>query len=331
MLQPRIAHHDRSRSRAITISHAARRSEAGESGPISAHVDCVLMTVDQNLMNRQRAYSVATTSFAQEIIFASLLLRIVMGGFPDMSTHKLSFHERREALVFKPDVPGKWLLSDESTKGKSSQIRFLLCFKHGDRLRATRTSFLQGVRELQWRQKDTLVKNCKADMHKRLFLMTSSQREPPTKKLRGAWLDVCPESDDVCFIGGGWESRLSIIRSRLGVRDGETSTKNFLSSLSWRGGMVSALVVWPSRTNVQTSRTRDDPRNTKRQLNASITVCMRVSVCCTNKQNLVFRALGRHSFIALLLKSVCHSYQFGAEKKNCCCKSRIFRMNVIFV
>ena len=43
------------------------------------------------------------------------------------------------------------------------------------------------------------------------------------------------------------------------------------------------------------------PRNTKQQLNASITLCMHVSVC-TDKQT--FHATGRHSFIVLVFKSV---------------------------
>ena len=81
-------------------------------------------------MNRERALH-NTTSFAQGIVFASLLLGIVIrSGFPDVSTHVHvhSFHERRRGehwfVFLKPDVPGKWLLSDELTKGKNSRIRF---------------------------------------------------------------------------------------------------------------------------------------------------------------------------------------------------------------
>ena len=78
--------------------------------------------------------------------------------------------------------------------------------------------------------------------------------------------------------------------------------------------MASALVKrTTSRTsNTKTSRTRDDPRNTKRQLNASLVVCTPVSVCCTNEQ--LFQATGWHSFIILLLKSVCGSDHFAAKK-----------------
>ena len=58
MVQPRVAE---SRSIAIASNHnpAARRSGAGESGPISANIGFVLMTVDQidqNIINRQRLW-----------------------------------------------------------------------------------------------------------------------------------------------------------------------------------------------------------------------------------------------------------------------------------
>ena len=228
-------------------------------------------------------------------------------------------------VLLRPAVPGRWLLSHESTKGESSRIRCLLCSKHGDRLKASSTSFLQGVRELQWRPKETLVKNCKAVAHKRPFLVSSSRREPSTKILRGARFDAAQDSDNVCFVVGGWESRvnwsLDLDLAHAHMMLGHL--KNFLSSWSWRGGMASALVkrTTSCTNNIKTSRTREDPRNTKRQLNASLVVCTRVSICCTNEQ--IFHATGWHSFIILLLKSVCGSDHFAAEKKNCWSISRL--------
>ena len=65
--------------------------------------------------------------------------------FPNGRAHRFAF--------LKPEVPSEWLHSDESMKGKSSRIHCLLCSKHGDRLRATKTLFLQGVRKLQWKKR----------------------------------------------------------------------------------------------------------------------------------------------------------------------------------
>ena len=48
------------------------------------------------------------------------------------------------------------------------------------------------------------------------------------------------------------------------------------------------------------------PRNTKRQVNASITVCRDCAcVCLLHKETII---LTRHSFIVLVFKSVCGSY-----------------------
>ena len=69
-------------------------------------------------------------------------------------------------------------------------------------------------------------------------------------------------------------------------------------------------------TNVKFLRTwsRDDPKNMKQQqLNASITLCMRLSVYCTSKHT--FHAMVRHSFMVFVFKSECGSHHFAAEKK----------------
>ena len=68
-----------------------------------------------------------------------------------------------------------------SLTSRPGQGRCLSRSKYGDRLRATSTSFLQGVRELQW-NKDTLVKTYEADMHKRPLLMSSSRWETVNEK-----------------------------------------------------------------------------------------------------------------------------------------------------
>ena len=144
-------------------------------------------------------------------------------------------------------VPGEWLRSDELTRALESE-RCLSCSEYRDRLRATRTSFLQRVRELQW-NKDTLVKTYKADMHKRPLLMSSGRREPSTKKLRGA------------RYSGEWQRLLLRRMLRIMCQPIGRCPTSFLSSWSWRGGMVSALVErTTSRTNVKTSWTwsRDD-------------------------------------------------------------------------
>ena len=76
---------------------------------------------------------------------------------------------------------------------------------------------------------------------------------------------------------------------------------------------MSALVNRTHKCQNFTDMIERRPRNTKQQLNASITVCKCVSVCCTDKQTI--HAPGRHSFIALVFKSVCGSHHFAAEEK----------------
>ena len=93
------------------------------------------------------------------------------------------------------------------------------------------------------------------------------------------------KSDNACFAGGGsrsWNLDLAYMMMR-------HLQKNSLSSSSWRGGMA-LIRRTTSRKNVKTSWMRDAPRNAKPQLSASITVCMRLSVCYANKQT--FHALG---------------------------------------
>ena len=150
-VQPPIANRDRQQS----LSAATATADPAKAARISAHVVCVLITVDQNLIrNGQRAYSVTTTSFAnirKKSSSQSFLLRIVItSGFPDVSTHVCTFISRtagRNVSRFpSPMCPA----SGFSLTSRPGQERCLQsCSKNGDRLRATRTSFLQGVRELQ--------------------------------------------------------------------------------------------------------------------------------------------------------------------------------------
>ena len=98
---------------------------------------------------------------------------------------------------------------------------------------------------------------------------------------------------------------------------GRRLTTRFLSSWSRREGMVRACLgqTYNKTHKCQILQTwsRDDPRNTKQRLNASITLCMRLSVYCTDKQT--FHATEWHSFVVLVFKSVCASHHFAAEKK----------------
>ena len=83
--------------------------------------------------------------------------------FTNDGAHRFAF--------LKPDVPGEWLHFYESTKGKSSRIRCLVCSKHRDRPESNQ----EFVSARSQEKKDTRVKNRKADMHKRPFLMNNSQ------------------------------------------------------------------------------------------------------------------------------------------------------------
>ena len=123
----------------------------------------------------------------------------------------------------KPDVPGEWLHFDESTKGKSSRVRCLVCSKH----KAWEQWELRFCKESGHcsEKKVTRVKNRKTDMRKRPFLMNNRRRALSTKKLRGARNYV------------KWEGLLRwrrlriacqpIVRSRLGVHNGETPNNTF--------------------------------------------------------------------------------------------------------
>ena len=137
--------------------------------------------------SEQRANSVTKTSFAnlkKKSSSHSLLLSIVItSGFPDVSTHVHSFHERRGATFRVSQaryrrVASLWRVDQGKTVAFCAPSTEISWEQPG-------LCFLQGVRELQW-NKDTLVKTYMADMHKRLLPMSSSRREPSTKNLRGA-------------------------------------------------------------------------------------------------------------------------------------------------
>ena len=288
---------------------------------------------------RQWADNVATTLFPHQIVFVSHFLCIVItNGFPDVSTHVHSFHERGSTglLFSSPMCLASGFSPTRRPRARSVEFVAFCALSMGIAWKQLGLRFCK-----ESGQKYTLVKNCKAGMHKRPFPV--SKKTLLWRIARLVYTRDCypwAAADENCqrknYEGHGltWlqsdnpmlcrrrlriacQSIIKIYRSRRGVHDGETPTKKFPEFLELkRRQLASALVKrTTSRTNVKTSRLRGDSRNTKRQLNASLTKCMRVSVCCTIKQ--IIYGTERHSFIVLVLKSVCGSHHFAAEKKNC--------------
>ena len=198
---------------AITNDNQSRlhaTSAPGEGGPISAHVVCPLMTVDQNLMNRQRPYSVATTSFTQEIVFASLLLRIVKtSGFPDETTHVHSFHERRGALVCVSQALCTWQVASlwrvHQGQEQSNTFPFVLQARGSpDSNRDFVSARSHGIEDKihSWEElQGTYAQE------------TVSHEQQPMRTVNETitrvGLNVALKGDNVCFVGGDWESCVS--------------------------------------------------------------------------------------------------------------------------
>ena len=163
-------------------------------------------------------------------------------------------------------------------------------------------------------------------MHKRLFPMNNSRQALSTKNYEE---HETPESDKVCFVGGGWGSRVSrSLDLDFMYMMGRRLTTRFLRSWIWREGMVRAC-LGQTYNNTQKCRTwsRDDPRNTKQQLNASITLCMRLSVYWTDKQT--FHATGWHSFIVLVTNKCAVYINLQLKKKLLInCKTSFLRIVV---
>ena len=240
MVQSHIAYyHDRSRSPATIIPGQGcmpLRRRWKQPGPFSAHACVLTSTVDQNLTRTvsklRQLDSNFIRKFKREVVFWSYVIR---SCFPGVSTHVHSLHQRRGApfrvsearCTCTRQVASIWRVD------VGHEERCLLCSKHRDRLRATKSSF--------------------------------------SARSQG---------------NSGWESCVSQSVDFAHIK-GRRLRTSFLSSWNWRGGMTSALVKPTSRTNVKTSRTwsRENPRNAKRQLSASITVCLCVFVCCTKNKN----------------------------------------------
>ena len=291
-----IANGDRSRWPAIIIRLYAAPAKAA-SGPIHVSAQARSVRVDDGWSKpHQPTANVTATSFAnikKEIVFAQPSPSHGDNKRFSWCKHAGTFmhftNSGVHCFVFlKPDVPGEWLHFDESTKGKSSRIRCLLRSKHGERLRATRTSFLQGVRNLQWKKKiiikDTLVKNCKAD--NRPF----SHEQQPTpstvneKIMRSMKLRKVTRSASLEEAGGSRVSRL--LGLDLVYMTGRRLTTRFLSSWSWREGMVRACLGQNVQQHAQMSKFCEHDRETTQEIRNNrwmhtITLCMPLSVYCT--------------------------------------------------
>ena len=101
---------------------------------------------------------------------------------------------------------GFTLMSRRKARAVESVAFCKLCSKHGDRLRATRTSFLQGVRKFQWKKERRLWRTAKRICTRRSFSWTIADENSQQKNYKE---HKTPESDNVCFVGAGWGSRVS--------------------------------------------------------------------------------------------------------------------------
>ena len=234
---------------AIASNHnpAARCSGArakAASGPMSAQARSVRVD-DSWSKPHQPTASVKTTSFANikkrnrlriAFSFASWQQEVFLMWsrtyihFTNGGAHRFAF--------LKPDVPGEWLHFDESTKGKSSRIRCLqVCSKHRDWPESNQDFISARSQEIAVKKKDTRVKNRKADMHKRPFLMNNRRRALSTKITRSTKLRKVRWSTSL----EDWGLRVSrFLGPDLVCMIGRRLTTRFLSSWSWREGMVSA-------------------------------------------------------------------------------------------
>ena len=193
--------------------------------------------------NRNRLRMAFPNASWQEEVFLTWARAYI--HFTNGGAHRFAF--------LKPDEPSEWLHSDESTKGKSSRIRCLLCSKHGDRLRATTTFFLQRVtvRKLHWK-KTLLWRSARLICTRGRFSWTTADENCQRKILRSMklWRVTRSASSE------DWGSCVSRLLDLDLDMMGRCLTTSLQSSSSWRGGMVSALVKrTTTRTNVEISRT----------------------------------------------------------------------------
>ena len=211
------------------------------------------MTVDQNLiLNCQQANtsnSVTTTSFAnlkRKSSSQSLLLSIVItSGFPDVSTHVHSFHERQGA-TFRVSQARYTCTRRVASLSRVDQGKTVAFCAPSTEIAWEQPGlwFLQGVRELQWNN-DTLVKNYMADMHKRPLLMSSSRHwRTVNEKITSSTI-----LRNVCFFGGRWESCVSQLVDAYQQVSWVLGAREEAWCLHW------SHVQLTSRTNVKTSRT----------------------------------------------------------------------------
>ena len=261
--------------------------------------------------------SVATTPFTQEIVFASLLLRIVTtSGFPEVSLHVHSFHELWRALVCVSQARCTWQVASlrrvDQGQEQSNPLPFVLqaweqpglrfCTESGNCSEDKKTFLRRIARQICTREHFSWAAADDNRQRKKITRGTTRLGSREWRRLlRRRRLRI---------------TRQSIVWSRLGVTDGETAAKKkFLSSLSWRQGMASALVKLNVQHHAQMSKLHE--RETAREIQNDSWMhhsrCACVSVWCANKQQ--FQATGRHSFILLVLKSVCGSHHSAAKKK----------------
>ena len=168
---------------------------------------------------------------------------MITNGFPDVSTHVHSFHEQREALVCgtqaRCTTQVAFLRRVDQGQEQSNWFPFVLQARGSPE---SNQDFVS-ARSQRITVKTKGHKNCKADMHRKPFLKSSSRQEPSTKKkMQGARLEKLTTSAS----SEEAENRISVDHYiyRLGVPDGETPAKEIprVFGAAGRGGMVSALV-----------------------------------------------------------------------------------------